>query len=99
MKIGIYVEHARDARPTGIGLHIRNLLDALAALDHENEYLLYYPYDPRMPRPPESGHYRPFGTSLSNWHSDRSHPHPGVLVPRRGRKSLSRRPPAPHKMA
>ncbi len=49
MKIGIYVEHARDERPTGIGLHIRNLLDALAALDRHNEYLLYYPCGPREP--------------------------------------------------
>jgi len=42
MKIGIYVETAKDAEPTGIGLHVRNLLDALAALDGDNEYLLYH---------------------------------------------------------
>src|SRR5262249_52469697 len=43
MRIGIYVDGARGAKPTGIGLHIRNLVNALAALDRDNEYLLYYP--------------------------------------------------------
>jgi glycosyltransferase involved in cell wall biosynthesis len=42
MRIGIYAELAKDEKPTGIGLHVRNLLDALAHIDRENEYLLYY---------------------------------------------------------
>ncbi len=42
MRIGIYVDVAKEAKPTGIGLHIRNLIQALAELDEENEYLLYY---------------------------------------------------------
>jgi glycosyltransferase involved in cell wall biosynthesis len=43
MRIGIYVDSAREAQPTGIGLHVRNLVDALARIDESNEYLLYYP--------------------------------------------------------
>jgi glycosyltransferase involved in cell wall biosynthesis len=43
MRIGIYVDLARGTKPTGIGLHIRNLVNALIELDRENEYLLYYP--------------------------------------------------------
>jgi glycosyltransferase involved in cell wall biosynthesis len=42
MRIGIYVEVARGDKPTGIGLHVRNLVNALAELDRDNEYLLYY---------------------------------------------------------
>jgi glycosyltransferase involved in cell wall biosynthesis len=42
MRIGIYVEVAKDKQPTGIGLHVRNLVQSLADLDDENEYLLYY---------------------------------------------------------
>jgi glycosyltransferase involved in cell wall biosynthesis len=43
MRIGIYVDVARDERPTGIGKHVIYLLDALAKLDQDNQYLLYYP--------------------------------------------------------
>jgi glycosyltransferase involved in cell wall biosynthesis len=43
MRIGLYVDVARDERPTGIGKHVLYLLDALAQIDQENEYLLYYP--------------------------------------------------------
>jgi len=42
MKIGIYVDVAKDRKPSGIGLHVRKLLEKLADLDRENEYLLYY---------------------------------------------------------
>src|SRR5262245_49650053 len=42
MRIGIYVEVARDEKPTGIGLHVRHLVQALAQIDPDNEYLLYY---------------------------------------------------------
>lgn len=45
MRIGIYCDVAKDERPTGIGLHVRNLLDALAEIDRDNEYLLYYQRD------------------------------------------------------
>lgn len=43
MRIGLYVDVARDERPTGIGRHVLCLLDSLASLDRENTYLLYYP--------------------------------------------------------
>jgi glycosyltransferase involved in cell wall biosynthesis len=43
MRIGIYVEVARDAKPTGIGLHVQNLVQALVAIDRTNDYLLYFP--------------------------------------------------------
>ncbi len=42
MRIGIYVDVAKDDRPTGIGKHVLALLDALSTADEENEYLLYY---------------------------------------------------------
>ena len=42
MRIGIYVDVANDVKPTGIGLHVRHLVHALAELDRDNEYLLYY---------------------------------------------------------
>jgi glycosyltransferase involved in cell wall biosynthesis len=42
MRIGIYADVAKEDKPTGIGLHIRRLVDAIARLDQENEYLLYY---------------------------------------------------------
>lgn len=41
MRIGIGCDVAVGERPTGIGLHVRNLIEALAAIDRENEYLLY----------------------------------------------------------
>ncbi len=58
--IGIYVDVANDEKPTGIGLHVRYLVHALADLDRDNEYLLYYqcglrehrslfPLQPRQP--------------------------------------------------
>ncbi len=43
MRIGIYVDVARDAKPTGIGKHVLHLIQALADLDQTNEYWLYYP--------------------------------------------------------
>lgn len=43
MRIGIYADVARDAKPTGIGLHVRELVRALADVDTTNQYLLYYP--------------------------------------------------------
>ncbi|WP_425616592.1 glycosyltransferase family 4 protein [Anatilimnocola sp. NA78] len=43
MRIGIYVDVARDAKPTGIGKHVLHLIQALAELDQKNEYRLYYP--------------------------------------------------------
>ena len=42
MRIGIYVETAKDPQPTGIGLHVRELVHALAKQDSQNEYYLYY---------------------------------------------------------
>ena len=42
MRIGIYYEPANDPRPTGIGIHVRELVAALAEADDRNEYLLYY---------------------------------------------------------
>jgi glycosyltransferase involved in cell wall biosynthesis len=42
MRIGINIDVARDETPSGIGLHIRELLEALAAIDEKNEYILYY---------------------------------------------------------
>lgn len=42
MRIGIYADLLNDSRPTGIGLHIKNLVAALSALDDHNEYFLYY---------------------------------------------------------
>src|SRR5262245_41310818 len=43
MKIGIYADTAKADQPTGIGLHVRNLLHALAEVDGQNQYFLYYP--------------------------------------------------------
>ena len=43
MRIGLYVDVARDSRPTGIGRHVLCLLDAIAKVDRQNDYLLYYP--------------------------------------------------------
>lgn len=45
MRIGINCDVAVGERPTGIGLHVRNLIDALAAIDQQNEYLLYVRQD------------------------------------------------------
>jgi glycosyltransferase involved in cell wall biosynthesis len=42
MRVGIYVETAKGDRPTGIGRHVLNLLSALAQVDDQTEYLLYY---------------------------------------------------------
>jgi glycosyltransferase involved in cell wall biosynthesis len=42
MRIGIYIGVAGGEQPTGIGIHVRKLVGALAGLDRENEYLLYY---------------------------------------------------------
>lgn len=42
MRIGINIDVARDETPSGIGLHIRELLEALAAIDEENRYVLYF---------------------------------------------------------
>jgi glycosyltransferase involved in cell wall biosynthesis len=43
MRIGIYAETACDLKPTGIGLHVRELLRALSEIDRQNTYLVYYP--------------------------------------------------------
>ncbi|HZU39223.1 MAG TPA: glycosyltransferase family 1 protein [Gemmataceae bacterium] len=42
MRIGIYVDVAKEQSPRGVGFHVLNLLRALADLDRDNEYLLYY---------------------------------------------------------
>lgn len=46
MRIGIYADVAKDPKPTGIGLHVVNLLQALAQIDKSNEYVLYYRRSP-----------------------------------------------------
>ena len=46
MRIGIASDVAVGERPTGIGLHVRNLVAALATIDRDNEYLLYVRQDP-----------------------------------------------------
>jgi hypothetical protein len=33
MRIGTYVEVAKDEQPTGIGLHVQNLVQALAEIE------------------------------------------------------------------
>jgi glycosyltransferase involved in cell wall biosynthesis len=43
MRIGVFVDPALDEKPTGIGRHVLCLLEALAEIDRQNEYLLYYP--------------------------------------------------------
>jgi glycosyltransferase involved in cell wall biosynthesis len=43
MRIGIYVETAKAEQPSGIGLHVRNLIHALAEVDGRHDYFLYYP--------------------------------------------------------
>lgn len=43
LRIGIYVDVARDSQLTGIGRHIVRLVRALADADRTNQYLLYYP--------------------------------------------------------
>lgn len=55
MRIGIACDVALGDRPTGIGLHVRNLLAALAAVDRENEYLLYVRRNPLALRAEASG--------------------------------------------
>lgn len=42
MRIGIYVDVAKDKEPRGVGYHIISLLNALACIDTQNQYLLYY---------------------------------------------------------
>jgi len=64
MKIGIYVDVARDEQLTGIGRHIVALIDALSSLDRENSYLLYYPVNPgkenrEFGHCPTSSNFRP----------------------------------------
>jgi glycosyltransferase involved in cell wall biosynthesis len=77
MRIGIYVETAKKDRPTGIGLHVRNLLDGLAQIDGENEYLLYYQQDVfarrRVPDHfPRQANFRPRPVRFPvKWISDR----------------------------
>jgi glycosyltransferase involved in cell wall biosynthesis len=42
VRIGIYVDVAKDPEPRGVGFHVLHLLRALSELDSTNEYLLYY---------------------------------------------------------
>lgn len=42
MRVGIYVQVACSVNPTGIGKHVIRLVNALAAQDCSNSYLLYY---------------------------------------------------------
>lgn len=42
MRIGLYIEVAKSKNKSGIGRHITGLVNALADIDNENEYLLYY---------------------------------------------------------
>lgn len=63
MRIGMYVDVARDEKPTGIGKHVLHLLESLAQADQDNEYLLYYPSQPwgsapRFPHCPEQANFR-----------------------------------------
>jgi glycosyltransferase involved in cell wall biosynthesis len=46
MRIGIYVDVAMEADPSGIGYHVVNLVRSLGRVDDENEYLLYYRRNP-----------------------------------------------------
>lgn len=45
MRIGIYVDVAKEEQPRGIGFHILHLLKGLSAVDGTNEYFLYYRED------------------------------------------------------
>jgi glycosyltransferase involved in cell wall biosynthesis len=42
MRIGIYVDVAKEEELRGVGLHVVNLVEQLGRLDRENDYLLYY---------------------------------------------------------
>lgn len=42
MRIGLFVHVVKEARPSGVGFHILNLLEQLGRIDRDNEYLLYY---------------------------------------------------------
>lgn len=64
MRIGIYVEVAKDEQPTGIGRHVLKLLESLAQVDSDNEYLLYYTTPligavRPFPHTPKQGNFRP----------------------------------------
>lgn len=90
MRVGIYVDVARSESPTGIGRHILHLLDALAEIDQETEYLLYYP-DRMLGKSsgfshlPDTGNFRNRPVRCpANWHEQRpriwwNHLLPGVL--------------------
>jgi glycosyltransferase involved in cell wall biosynthesis len=45
VKIGIYVDVAKDKEPRGVGFHVLHLVRALSKVDSSNEYLLYYRRD------------------------------------------------------
>jgi glycosyltransferase involved in cell wall biosynthesis len=42
MRIGIYVDVAKEEELRGVGLHVVHLVEQLSRLDRDNEYLLYY---------------------------------------------------------
>jgi glycosyltransferase involved in cell wall biosynthesis len=42
MKIGIYIETAKEPQPRGVGVHVLNLVRELASIDSQSEYFLYY---------------------------------------------------------
>jgi glycosyltransferase involved in cell wall biosynthesis len=46
MRIGIYAESAKERERRGVGYHVLNLIQGLAAVDTVNEYLLYYQIAP-----------------------------------------------------
>src|SRR5262245_46187013 len=45
MRIGIYVDSAKEKEARGVGYHVRNLVQGLASVDEDNEYILYYQCD------------------------------------------------------
>jgi glycosyltransferase involved in cell wall biosynthesis len=77
MRIGIFVDVARDAQLRGVGYHVQSLVTALSAIDRTNEYLLYYPRDLSGPdsRPwplPDGGNFRRRPVRFpANWVNDR----------------------------
>lgn len=80
MRIGIYVDVARDERPTGIGKHVVHLLRALAQIDRKNDYWLYYPIpafgrDAGFAHRPDQANFRSRPVRFpQNWASE----HPSV---------------------
>jgi glycosyltransferase involved in cell wall biosynthesis len=48
MRIAVAAEHANSTRPTGVEHYTRQLILALARIDHENEYILYVRTAPQL---------------------------------------------------